>query len=144
MGALLRCSAQGDALKIRWPQGRGGSSPPRGTTTEAIASEEGGPAMRMTILACLAGVAFAAAGDEPSLQESLRVTSAERAPLNLLLTQSELRSVVRNYEERTGEILTAPINDDDEVVVTAESERAPMRDRSQDVMGGIAAPFWAL
>lgn len=111
--------------------------------------------MRMMILACLAGVSLDAAGaeppavarpqaNEPTLQESLRATSAAREPLNLLLTQAELRSVVRGYEERTGEILTAPISDDDEIVVTAEGERAPMRDRSQDVMGGIAAPFWAL
>lgn len=111
--------------------------------------------MNMTILACLAAVPLAAAGVEPaaraspksiepSLQESLRVTSAERAPLNLLLTQAELRSVVRSYEERTGEILTSPLGDDAEIVVTAPGERAPMRDRSQDVMGGIAAPFWAL
>ena len=100
--------------------------------------------MRMVILGCLAGVALTAAGAEPTLQESLRATSAAREPLNLLLTQAELRSVVRSYEERTGEILTTPISDDDEVVVTAEGQRAPMRDRSQDVMGGIAAPFWAL
>lgn len=111
--------------------------------------------MRITMLACLAGVSLAAAGAEPvgpagaqgiepSLQESLRATSAAREPLNLLLTQAELRSVVQSYEERTGEILTAPISDDDEIVVTAPGERAPMRDRSQDVMGGIAAPFWAL
>jgi len=111
--------------------------------------------MRTMILACLTCIAMPVTGAEPgsagtpqnpgpSLPESLRATSAAREPLNLLLTQSELRSVVRSYEERTGDILTAPFGDDDEIVVTAPGERAPMRDRSQDVMGGIAAPFWAL
>lgn len=111
--------------------------------------------MRTMILACLACIAMPVTGAEPgasgtpqrtgpSLSESLRATSAAREPLNLLLTQSELRSIVRSYEERTGEILTAPFGDEDEILVTAPGERAPMRDRSQDVMGGIAAPFWAL
>lgn len=63
-------------------------------------------------------------------------------PLDLLLTQAELRSVIRRYEERTGENLTAPL--DDEVLVTAPGERAPMRDVAQDVPMGIVAPFWAI
>lgn len=103
--------------------------------------------MRAFTVACLACLSLPATGAEPvattSLPESLAATSAEREPLNLLLTQSELRSVVRGYEDRTGEILTSPV-DDDEIVVTAEAERAPIRDRSQAVMGGIMAPFWAL
>lgn len=75
--------------------------------------------------------------------ESLAATSSTREPLNLLLTRAELLSVVRAYEERTGEDLTAPI-DDDEILVTAPAERVPMRDASQDMWGGIAAPFWAI
>ena len=63
-------------------------------------------------------------------------------PLDLLLTQAELRSIIRNYEERTGEVLTAPI--DEEVLVTAPGEYAPMRELSTDVPRGIAAPFWAV
>lgn len=70
-------------------------------------------------------------------------TSSTRQPLNLLLTQSELRSVVRDYENKTGEVLTAPI-DEEEVVVRAPGVRAPMRDPSQDVGAGIFAPFWAI
>jgi hypothetical protein len=65
-------------------------------------------------------------------------------PLDLLLTQSELREFIRNYESDTGQTLTAPINEDDEVVVTAPAERVPMRDVSQDVWPAIAAPFWAI
>lgn len=79
-----------------------------------------------------------------SLSRTLDATRSVREPLNLLLTQAELQAIVRSYEDRTGEVLTAPIGDDDEIVVTAQGEHAPMRDRSQDVLGGIAAPFWAL
>ncbi len=64
-------------------------------------------------------------------------------PLNLLLTRSELEAFVRHYETRTGEVLTAPI-DDDEILVRARGMQAPMRNVSQDVWGGIAAPFWAI
>jgi hypothetical protein len=64
-------------------------------------------------------------------------------PLDLLLTQAELRAVVRNYEIATGENHTAPI-DDDEVLVSAPGVQAPMRDPSQDIWGAIAAPFWAI
>lgn len=80
---------------------------------------------------------------KPDLRQSLLATNSARQPLNLLLTQSELMAVVRNYEVKTGEVLAAPI-DEDEVIVTATGEHAPMRDVSQDVAGGIAAPFWAL
>lgn len=79
----------------------------------------------------------------PDLAESLKATSATSRPLNLLLTQAELRSVVRNYEDRTGENHTAPISDE-EVLVKAPGRLAPMRDRSQDIGGGIFAPFWAI
>jgi hypothetical protein len=63
-------------------------------------------------------------------------------PLDLLLTQAELRSIIRSYEERTGDILTAPF--DDEVLVTAPGEYAPMREMSRDVPVGLVAPFWAI
>lgn len=71
------------------------------------------------------------------------VSDLPRRPLDLLLTREELRAIVHRYEVRTGEVLTAPI-DEDEVVVTGPRELAPMRDPSQDVWGGVAAPFWAL
>ncbi len=74
---------------------------------------------------------------------SLVAPSPAGKPLTLLLTQAELRSVVRSYEIRTGEVLTAPI-DEEEVIVRAPGMLAPMRDVSQDVPGGIVAPFWAI
>ena len=78
-----------------------------------------------------------------NLPQAIAVTSPASKPLNLLLTQSELRAFVRNYEIKSGEFLTAPI-DEDEVLVVAPAWQAPMRDPSQDVWGGIAAPFWAI
>lgn len=64
-------------------------------------------------------------------------------PLDLLLTRSELAAVVRNYEIKTGENHTAPF-DDEEILVIAPGYLAPMRDPSQDVGGGLFAPFWAI
>ena len=79
-----------------------------------------------------------------NLSQSLAATRADRVPLNLLLTRSELLAIVRNYEARTGEMLTSPITDDEEVLVIAPGELAPMRDPARDVAGGLAAPFWAI
>lgn len=77
------------------------------------------------------------------LAQSLAVTSAVQQPLNLLLTQAELRSVIRNYELRTGESFTDPVAEE-EVLVTAPGVQAPMRDPSQDIGQGLFAPFWAI
>ena len=92
-----------------------------------------------------AGAAHAAdeAPPKPDLREVLEARPHAAAPLDLRLTQSELRALILDYENRTGEVLTAPI-EDDAVVVTAPGVRAPMRDPSQDVGGGILAPFWAI
>ena len=79
----------------------------------------------------------------PDLPRSLAVTSSAGKPLNLLLTRAELQSLVRDYELRNGGVLSAPI-DEDEVLVMAPTEYVPMRDVSQDVGGGIVAPFWAI
>ena len=87
----------------------------------------------------LAGVGQA---DDEKVPDEM-VSDLPRSRLDLLLTREELRAIVHRYEIRTGEVLTAPI-DEDEVVVTGPRELAPMRDASQDVWGGIAAPFWAL
>jgi len=70
-------------------------------------------------------------------------TEAASRPLNLLLSRAELRSFIRDYELKTGEVHTAPI-DGEEVLVTAPGVLAPMRDASQDVGGGLFAPFWAV
>lgn len=102
-----------------------------------------GTAISVTLFA---GTVFALDEDPAAVTEpprSIVATSPAGKPLNLLLTQAELRSVVRNYEIETGEVLTAPI-DDEEVVVRAPGMLAPMRDVSQDVGGGIFAPFWAI
>ena len=80
---------------------------------------------------------------EPESSTSTSLVARPYTPLNLLFTQAELRLIVRNYEIKTGEVLTGPI-DEKEVIVTAPRELAPMRDLSQDAWGGIAAPFWAI
>jgi hypothetical protein len=79
----------------------------------------------------------------PNLAQSLKATSSATQPLNLLLSQAELRSVVRNYEISTGEDHSTPISDE-EVLVRAPGMLAPMRDPSQDVGYGIFSPFWAI
>lgn len=98
------------------------------------------PRLQALIAACLLGVL----GTGPALAEDTAEPLVARTnqPLDLLLTQAELRSIIRGYEERTGEILTAPI--DDEVLVTAPGEQAPMRELSRDVPRGLASPFWAV
>ena len=115
--------------------------------------ERRGRRLGTALLGLFAGVGLAdetkpldtavSASPKTNLLQSLAVTSPASKPLNLLLTQAELRAFVRNYEIRTGEVLTAPILED-EVIVIAPGELAPMRDVSQDVAGGIAAPFWAI
>jgi hypothetical protein len=104
-------------------------------------------AARIFCLLTSAYVGVASAQVEPAEESRSSATPSivARHPgsLNLLLTQSELRSFVREYEAQTGQNLTAPI-EDEEVLVTAPGVRAPMRDVSQDVWGGIAAPFWAI
>lgn len=62
-------------------------------------------------------------------------------PLDLLLTREELRSISDRYAW-----LVAALEEEelDQVTVTAPAELLPMRDPSRDVMGGIAAPFWAI
>lgn len=87
--------------------------------------------------------AAAAKAKDYDVAQSLTVTSSTQQPLNLLLTQAELRSVIRNYELRTGESFTDPIADE-EILVTAPGVRAPMRDPSQDIGQGLFAPFWAI
>jgi hypothetical protein len=103
----------------------------------------------LAALVLLAGGAARAADEAPpesgetDLSDRLAAARAAAAPLDLLLTRAELGAVIRDYEARTGVVLTAPI-EDVEVLVTAPGVRAPMRDPSQDVGGGILAPFWAL
>jgi hypothetical protein len=96
---------------------------------------------------CLGTVAFGALLAGPAFAQAAgpaeTIVTRSGKPLDLLLSQAELRAVVRNYQIATGENHTAPI-DDDEVLVSAPGVQAPMRDPSQDAWGGIAAPFWAI
>lgn len=66
----------------------------------------------------------------------------EKPELNLLLTREELRAIANRY------VSVAPDGENadelDQVTVRGGARLAPMRDPSQDVVGGIAAPFWAL
>ena len=101
----------------------------------------------------LVGLLLAGAGQADDEQSSVDViadpprsivaTSPAGNQLNLLLTRAELQAIVRNYEVKTGEVHTSPI-DEDEVIVTAPYDLAPMRDVSQDLPGPIVAPFWAV
>jgi hypothetical protein len=93
-------------------------------------------------LACLL-LAVTARGEEARPPEPLVAASPSNPSLNLLLTQSELRSIVRRYETEHNVSFDGPAYDD-EVVVTATGELAPMRDVARDAWGGIAAPFWAI
>jgi hypothetical protein len=68
--------------------------------------------------------------------------STSGTPLDLLLTREELQAIANRYAS------IAPAGEEaDElaqVTVRAPAELARMRDPSQDIMGGIAAPFWAI
>ena len=63
-------------------------------------------------------------------------------PMNFLLTREELRAIADRY------VWVGPDAGKEEkleqVTVRAPAYLAPMRDPSQDVAGGIAAPFWAI
>ena len=99
---------------------------------------------RLAVATCALLVAGSALADDTNASTAPgSVVARAPAGLNLLLSQSELRDWVRNYEAETGQDLTSPI-DDEEVVVRAPGMLAPMRDVSQDAWGGIAAPFWAI
>jgi hypothetical protein len=102
------------------------------------------PALTLATAFLALSCAWIAVAEEPgSPAAPSKLVARPPGGLNLLLTQSEMREWVRNYERETGQDLTSPI-DDDEVLVTAPGVRAPMRDVSQAAWGGIAAPFWAL
>jgi hypothetical protein len=94
---------------------------------------------------CLALLLIAASSRAEDVKptEPLVAKFPANPSLNLLLTQSELRSLVRRYETEHDVSFDGPAYDD-EVVVTATGEQVPMRDVARDAWGGIAAPFWAI
>jgi hypothetical protein len=100
-------------------------------------------ALLTSAFAAVASAQVESAADKSRSSTPSSIVARYPGSLNLLLTQSELRAFVREYEAETGQDLTTPI-DDEEVFVTAPGVRAPMRDVSQDAWVGIAAPFWAL
>jgi hypothetical protein len=59
----------------------------------------------------------------------------------LTLTEIELEAAIKRYQESLG--LTQQISLE-EVTVKASVITVKMRDSTQDVPGGIVAPFWAL
>ncbi len=95
---------------------------------------------RAAAVVLLQALSFAAMPQAVETPEPL--VARTNQPLDLLLTQSELRAIIRSYEDRTGDIVTPQI--DDEVLVTAPGRQAPMRELSTDVPRGLAAPFWAV
>jgi hypothetical protein len=87
-------------------------------------------------------VVSSVAGDEPAARtQAADEPQAPVRPLRLTLTQAEVQAIVARYEGDTGSVLDRRL---EEVVVTAPVELLPMRDMTQDVWGGLAAPFWAL
>ena len=66
---------------------------------------------------------------------------APAKPLRLTLTQAELRAILAKYEKNSGHSMYGQL---EEITVTAPAELLPMRDRTQEVWGGIAAPVWAV
>jgi hypothetical protein len=98
------------------------------------------------LLALAGGLVWAeesAPPEDADFSRTLKATDSARQPMNLLLTQAELAAVVRNYGARTGQDFTA-LGAEEEILVIAPGEQAPMRDVSQDVGMGIFAPFWAI
>jgi hypothetical protein len=66
---------------------------------------------------------------------------APAQPLQLTLTPAQMRAVLASHQPGATDAMPGPF---EEVTVTAAAERAPMRDVSQEVWGGIAAPVWGL
>jgi hypothetical protein len=66
---------------------------------------------------------------------------APAKPLRLTLTQAELRAILAKYEKNSGQSIYGEL---EEITVTAPAELLPMRDRTQEAWGGIAAPVWAV
>ena len=83
----------------------------------------------------LAGAAWA--DEEPASKGEGSLDAGKS--LNLFLTREEMRALTNRYAW-----IPQGGDDPNEVTVRAPAPRLPMRDPSQDVPGGIAAPFWAL
>jgi hypothetical protein len=62
-------------------------------------------------------------------------------PLRLTLSEAELLSIIARHQPGAINAVESQL---EEILVTAPTELLPMRDTSQEVWGGIAAPVWAL
>jgi hypothetical protein len=62
-------------------------------------------------------------------------------PLRLTLSEAELLSIIARHQPGTINAVESQL---EEILVTAPTDLLPMRDTSQEVWGGIAAPVWAL
>jgi hypothetical protein len=62
-------------------------------------------------------------------------------PLRLTLTRAELQNILAKHEKNSGDAMSGHL---EEITVTAPVELLPMRDVTQEVWGGIAAPLWAV
>jgi len=102
-------------------------------------------------MACQASLAWAwadgsneaalspAISENPSFNDQ---SSSDSAPkLDLTLTEIELEAIIRRYQVRTGFAEEGLL---EEVTVQAPPVTLKMRDLTQEIWGGIAAPFWAL
>lgn len=62
-------------------------------------------------------------------------------PLTLTLSDTKIRSILARYQATKSLSMSGPFED---VIVLAPAEQAPMRDVTQEVWGGLAAPLWAI
>jgi len=79
--------------------------------------------------------------DLQSPSVTIPITPVPIKPLRLTLTQAELQTIIAKYQKDTSHAMGGQL---EEITVTAPVELLPMRDMTQEVWGGIAAPLWAV
>jgi hypothetical protein len=62
-------------------------------------------------------------------------------PLRLTLSDRQVWAISARYQRASRVSISDSVDD---VVVVVQNEQVPMRDVSQEVWGGLAAPFWAI
>ncbi len=93
--------------------------------------------LAIVTFACSAGFSVAQTNDAAAAQSAAE--SARR--LRWSLTKEEIGAAIERYEARFGIAADAFM---EEVVVITPPVPLRMRDPTQDIWGGVAAPFWAL
>jgi hypothetical protein len=72
----------------------------------------------------------------------IRATVFQRGvPLQLTLTDQQMWAINMRHQNGSNNFGSSSIDD---VVVLVQHQQVPMRDVSQDVWGGLAAPLWAI